>query len=128
LYLSEFIGIQTGKLGLDVLVVEGTATQDQLHAAYDSILQDFYELLQQKETKTYLEIQKRLVKITANLDFVIAVFNVWLISPSKELKDIIGNKGFHFEANLSQDLILKKFEAYAKQQDILINREQKALD
>jgi hypothetical protein len=126
--LSEFIGIQTGKLKLDVLVIEGTATDQQLQAAYDGILNDFYELLNQKETKTYVEILKRLTQVTVNLDYVIAIFNVWLITPLKELKEILSNKGFQFDATEAQETILKKFDAYAKYQKILIDREQKALD
>jgi hypothetical protein len=126
--LSEFIGIQTGKLKLDVLIIEGTATDQQLQAAYDGILNDFYELLQLKETKTYVEIQKRLVKATIKIDFVIAIFNVWLIVPSKELKEILSNNDFQFDEGTEQEEILKRFDAYIKYQNILIEKEQKVLD
>ncbi len=122
--LKYFIDCYTGK-GLSKLAIRGKAPYTKLQQRFSEITTDYFDLIQSEQSKTYVLLQKQVIKLAFTINQLISIMRVYSVTKNPELKKIMSRKGFYFQTDIPDHLVLKQFEGFIKNMEIdLKNRQQ----
>jgi len=111
--LSAFIDCITGR-SLQGLIISGKPSQDILKLKFDSITIDYYDIIGGESNTIYAGLLKRKTRLQSKQTQLYAIIKIYLLNKSPELKKLMSKNGFYFEKDLPDNILIKKYEAFAK--------------
>jgi hypothetical protein len=97
-----------------LLCIEGEATDEQLKNVYDTIIIDYYDLINSPQTRIFVSLQKQVVKTVSRIKQVSAFLQMYMLCKNEKIKQNLSNLGFYFQKDTSTEVLLAKYSSFIK--------------
>ena len=125
--LDSFISVYLNK-EYALLIKSGNPDELELITHWNDLLLKYFDLLDSEQSSAYLGMQKQIWHLSFKMQAVSIMFSVWLISRNEDIKTMMSKRGFFFDKNSPENIIVNQFDGTIKNWNNQIKIVQKQMD
>jgi hypothetical protein len=107
---------------LNILVVQGEASEAELTERYELIASQYYDLVGGDKQKIYVGLVKQKLQLIRRRNLLVAAFSFYCNNQTKDVKQVLSKLGFHFAEDTHDDKLISLFNAFVTSLDLEVQR------